>query len=236
LDSAIETQSPAKGSKVYEKRWKAGIYAGEREAVVAGRQGVYLLPRGDWVPPGSEMRILITTRTGQCPTMEDFENPDFEGRMKGMLERHHLKEGTGQRQLSWERMLTSYLDADNPMGPDGKPVLATAIFRGQVLRENGQRLAIYYQLLPGGDRFFRIKAVCRAEALPLLKPELERLVASFGGFRPGRSVLWAEFLRFLPIGVGLLIVLLLLQQRRIRRDDQQLREERRAARAESENA
>ncbi|PIE24072.1 MAG: hypothetical protein CSA62_04500 [Planctomycetota bacterium] len=223
LDSAIGKQAPKPGTPMHDGRWVA-IYAHEREAIVSGLQGAYLLPVGDWVPAGSEMRILITTRSLHCPRMEDLEDRDFQQHWKDTLTRHHMK-NAGQRQVLWEPVETRWLDQDAE-----QPKLPTAILRGQVLRDNGEKLALYYQILPGGRAFHRIKAVCRAEALPLFKPELERLLASFAGIAPPEHVLWAQFLRYLPLGIGLLVVLLFLQQRRIRRDDVAERQKRLAAR------
>ena len=227
LDAAIAEQAPKPGTPMHDGRW-VDIYRAEREAIVSGQQGAYLLPRGDWVPAGSEMRILITTRSLHCPRMEDLEDPEFQQRWKDTLMRHHMK-GAGQRELTWEPVETRWLDPDAE-----QPQLPTAVLRGQLLRDNGEKLALYYQILPGGGRFHRIKAVCRAEALPLLKPELDRLVASFGGLAPPKNAVWAEFLRYLPIGVGLLVVLLFLQQRRIRRDEERERQERLASREAAE--
>lgn len=224
LDAAIAAQAPPAGTPMRESRWET-IYRGEREAVVDGQQGAYLLPAGDWLPEGSETRILISTRTLHCPDPADLRAPEFAQRLEQVLTSHHLVPGGGQERVLWEPLEVRTLV---PATPDA-PELATAILRGQVLRQNGQQLALYYQFFPGGDRFYRLKAVCRAEALPLVRPELERLAASFGGIAACKNALWAEFLRYLPIGAGILLLLLFLQQLRIRREAERERQRRRAA-------
>jgi len=191
----------ARGSLAYEKRWKT-IWEAERSAVKMLQMAV-LLPKGKWLPEDAEARILISTRRGQCPEESDLRDPSFHERLVAVLTSHHVVPGSGLS-VEWDPELSFQHWGKVPI----------ASLEGTVTRKDGTRVGIRYVFIPGGDRFFRVKAVAREPWRKEVFDTLDRMLEGFQGAKEhDGSSLRSGLLRGGLIGALLLLGVFLWQQR-----------------------